>query len=67
VALFVVPDPVVSPHLDPPRDRRILVYHLGELDLDPEGLVARHCCVLSSFAILSAKLDNNKLTQKDQV
>jgi hypothetical protein len=64
VALLVVSDPVACPHLDSLRDRRILVNHLGELDLDPEGLVARHCVVLSSFAILSAKLNNNKLTKK---
>jgi len=41
-ALRVVPDSVVSAHADPVGDGAVLALLLGQLLLDPEGLVGRH-------------------------
>jgi len=43
-ALRVVPDGVVGAHADPVGDGAVLAHLLGQLLLDPEGLVRRHLC-----------------------
>ena len=40
-ALGVVPDGVVGAHADPVGDGAVLAHLLGQLLLDPEGLVRR--------------------------
>jgi hypothetical protein len=43
-ALRIVPDGVVGAHADPVGDGAVLALLLGQLLLDPEGLVGRHGC-----------------------
>ncbi|KAJ1375372.1 hypothetical protein SESBI_51081, partial [Sesbania bispinosa] len=52
------PDGVAGPHADPVRDWPVLPHLLGEILLDPEGLVGRLRIIQTALVRMDKACDN---------